>query len=229
MAMKLSNELKQIDSYARNLNSQLEKAYKNLGADSKIYKNLLAHSKIYFGTSNLRYNKNGIAQISRGKKALESYNKTDAIKKSQKEYYHRQTPVKGAKPISKKFDVSNAYQQAINQIKQQKKQGRYTGDITKSSIQKQLELNDKHNEIFAMYETWRDNNTFGADEHAYRFWDRALKILRDNPNLSQNRLDAIYEIANKYKLKDNRITEKEMKEKLKNGVDITDDFYENNL
>lgn len=200
MAAKLNNELKAIDNYARNLNNQISKAYNNLGADSKVYKNLVSHAKIYFGTSNIRTNNNGIMQISRAKSTLESYNKTNAVQASKKEYYHKQS--KTGNVISKKFDVTGAYQSAIKQIKQHKQKTGDKSGVTKSEIGKQIRMNDKHNSIFALYESWRDKQTFGYDEKEYTDWNKILEQARKK-DVTGDDIDNLYNLANQYSLSDN--------------------------
>lgn len=200
MATKLNDELKAIDNYARNLNNQISKAYKNLGADSKVYKNLVSHAKIYFGTSNIRTNNNGIMQISRAKSTLESYSKNNAVQSSKKEYYHKQS--KTGNVISKKFDVTGAYQSAIKQIKQHKQKTGDKSGVTKSEISKQIKLNDKHNSIFALYESWRDKQTFGYDEKQYTDWNKILEQARKK-DVTSDDIDNLYDLANKYSLSDN--------------------------
>lgn len=214
MAAKLNDELKAIDNYTRNLNNQISKAYNNLGADSKVYKNLVAHAKIYFGTSNIRTNNNGIMQISRAKSTLETYNKSNAVQSSKKEYYHKQS--KSGNVISKKFDVSGAYQSAIKQIQQHKQKTGDKSGVTKSEISKQIKMNDKHNSIFALYESWRDKQTFGYAEKEYTDWNKILEQARKK-DITNDDIDNLYNLANKYKISDNSKSDVEMEKKFMSG------------
>lgn len=214
MAVKLNDELKAIDNYARNLNNQISKAYKNLGADSKVYKNLVSHAKIYFGTSNIRTNNNGIMQISRAKSTLETYSKNNVVQASKKEYYHKQS--KTGNVISKKFDVTGAYQGAIKQIQQHKEKMGDKSGVTKSEISKQIKLNDKHNSIFALYESWRDKQTFGYAEKEYTEWNKILEEARKK-DITNDDIDNLYNLANKYKISDNSKSDDEMEKKFMSG------------
>lgn len=84
MAMKLTPAQKATDSFIRQYNKQIERAYRELGANNTVTRNLVHNAKRLFGTSNMKEQtiKSGhidkrtgevtiIPQISRSRKALE--------------------------------------------------------------------------------------------------------------------------------------------------------------
>lgn len=84
MATDYGKRLNNVDSFARNINNQIVKATKLLGSESTITKNLVNFAEMHFKT---RLNKNGVVQISRGKKDLETYSKSGAYRKARSNYY----------------------------------------------------------------------------------------------------------------------------------------------
>lgn len=173
MPMKMDVTETAIDNTLRQYNSQLSKAYKQLGEKHTVSSNLVNNAISIYGKENIRFTKDGVPQIKRNRATLNMY--TNAMKlKSETQY--TQGAYKGN--YKSMYDVSKAYQKAINQVRQQarnkipsdfmqikdlKKRSKAVNDwvnaqTTKANIERILKINDMISEMYAKYNEDSDDN-----------------------------------------------------------------------
>ena len=171
MAMKLNPAEKSNDSILRAYNSQIEKAYKQLGATHTTTRNLINKANSIFG-ANMRTAKTvygDIPQIQRNRTTVSNAN---AVKALQKETRYKSGTTKAGQ-ILPMYDVSRAYQNAIKNVQKQllknipaktrmgmsakqlqKELNRMT---TASAINDKITENDLASEIWEKYKETKDN------------------------------------------------------------------------
>lgn len=136
MAMKMDFGETAVDNVLRQYNSQLSKAYRQLGEKHTVSSNLVNNAISIYGKENIRFTKDGIPQIKRNRATVNMY--TNAMRlKSETQY--TQGAYKGK--YKSMYDVSRAYQKAISQV-QQRARNNIPQDIMKIK-----NLKDRANEI----------------------------------------------------------------------------------
>lgn len=192
MAMKLNPAEKANDSIIRAYNKQIENAYRNLGYNNTVTQNLVNKAKSIFGANAMKgmkitagystgqINKSTgeiyeIPQIQRNRANLANTMKAKALKAATQ---YTQGDRKGQ--YKHMYDVSKAYQKAINQARQnilksmsaktiQSKTPKQIEkaikkELTPDKIRRQITENDLASEIFAAYEEAKEQ---GDDTEMY--------------------------------------------------------------
>lgn len=177
--------VKTADNFIRTFNTQLSRAYKEGGENSRVYRNLVNTARQYFtdnttGESTLRHNKAGAVQISRGIKNLESYHKkslvsqlTNVMYKTDK-YGRPKKNKQGGKILKSFYNSKDTYENA-------KKKLMRAGNTkpTKKQIQNQIQIDDNVSALFQMYGKY---STGAIDDTDYERWQDISRQVRENPN-----------------------------------------------
>lgn len=185
MAMKMGVNEKTVDNVLRQYNSQMSKAYKQLGEKHTVSSNLINNAISIYGKENIRFTKDGIPQIKRNRTTVNMYTKAMKLKS---ESQYTQGEFKGN--YKSMYDVTKAYQKAINQVRQQarnkvpsefmkikdlKKRSIainkwINAQTTKANINRMLQINDMISEMYTQYNDDSDDNElinqFANDFHA---------------------------------------------------------------
>ena len=196
------DKVKTADNFVRTFNRQLTQAYKRLGANSQTYKNLKSLANTYFKTD-VKTNKSGIVQVSRGINDLRKYANSHVLSDVQRAMYKTNkygNPVKknGKRIVKQFYDTQNAITKARKQIKQaMKSKGIKKPKITKEHIKKQTEINDKIDSLFTMYGKYMETQGMVVDGEQYEDWNDIITEAK-NGNLTETELDKLLERAKKY-------------------------------
>ena len=207
MAMKMGVNEKTVDNVLRQYNSQLSKAYKQLGEKHTVSSNLINNAISIYGEENIRFTKDGVPQIKRNRSTVNMYTKAMDLKS---ESQYTQGEFKGN--YKRMYDVTKAYQKAINQVRQQSrnKVPVYFMEIkdlkkrsvainkwinaqtTKANINRMLKINDMISEMYTQYNDDNDDNElinqFANDFHA----DTDSMNLDELEKYVKERYDKIY-------------------------------------
>lgn len=198
MAMKLDPMEKRADSILRQYNNQLTKSYGQLGKTHTVSANLLSKARDLFGENNIRYNKNGVPQIARNRGTLKMYGEANTLRRDAQ---YTKGDLKGQyKPM---YDVSKAYQRAVNQVRQRARNKvpedilkikdiskrtdkikKYVNEQTnKKNIDRVLKLNDM---IAELYGKISDEEIYSQDiSEALGEFDIDFRNMRDNADLDE--------------------------------------------
>lgn len=207
MAMKMGVNEKTVDNVLRQYNAQLSKAYKQLGEKHTVSSNLINNAISIYGEENIRFTKDGIPQIKRNRATVNMYTKAMNLKS---ESQYTQGEFKGN--YKRMYDVTKAYQKAINQVRQQarnkvpaefmeikdlKKRSSalnnwINAQTTKANINRMLKINDMISEMYTQYNDDNDDNElinqFANDFHA----DTDSMNLNELEKYVKERYDKIY-------------------------------------
>lgn len=207
MAMKMGVNEKTVDNVLRQYNSQLSKAYKQLGEKHTVSANLVNNAISIYGEENIRFTKDGVPQIKRNRSTVNMYTKAMDLKS---ESQYTQGEFKGN--YKRMYDVTKAYQKAINQVRQQarnkvpavfmeikdlKKRSAainkwINAQTTKANINRMLKINDMISEMYTQYNDDNDDNEllnqFANDFHT----DTDSMNLDDLEKYVKERYDKIY-------------------------------------
>lgn len=207
MAMKMNVNEKTVDNVLRQYNSQLSKAYKQLGEKHTVSSNLINNAINIYGDENIRFTKDGVPQIKRNRSTVNMYTKAMDLKS---ESQYTQGEFKGN--YKRMYDVTKAYQKAINQVRQQarnkvpaefmeikdlKKRSVainkwINAQTTKANINRMLKINDMISEMYTQYNDDNDDNElinqFANDFHA----DTDSMNLDELEKYVKDRYDKIY-------------------------------------
>lgn len=207
MAMKMGVNEKTVDNVLRQYNSQLSKAYKQLGEKHTVSSNLINNAISIYGEENIRFTKDGVPQIKRNRATVNMYTKAMKLKS---ESQYTQGEFKGN--YKRMYDVTKAYQKAINQVLQQARnkvpaefmeikdlKKRSTAinkwintQTTKSNINRMLKINDMISEMYTQYNDDNDDNElinqFANDFHT----DTDSMSLDELEKYVKERYDKIY-------------------------------------
>lgn len=207
MAMKMGVNEKTVDNVLRQYNSQLSKAYKLLGEKHTLSSNLINNAISIYGEENIRFTKDGVPQIKRNRLTVNMYTKAMDLKS---ESQYTQGEFKGN--YKRMYDVTRAYQKAINQVRQQsrnkvpaefmeikdlKKRSVainkwINAQTTKVNINRMLKINDMISEMYTQYSDDNDDNElinqFANDFHT----DTDSMNLDELEKYVKERYDKIY-------------------------------------
>ena len=207
MAMKMGVNEKAVDNVLRQYNAQLSKAYKQLGEKHTVSSNLINNAISIYGEENIRFTKDGVPQIKRNRSTVNMYTKAMDLKS---ESQYTQGEFKGN--YKRMYDVTKAYQKAINQVRQQsrnkvpdefmeikdlKKRSSainkwINAQTTKANINRMLKINDMISEMYTQYNDDNDDNElinqFANDFHA----DTDSMNLDELEKYVKERYDKIY-------------------------------------
>lgn len=207
MAMKMGVNEKTVDNVLRQYNSQLSKAYKQLGEKHTVSANLVNNAISIYGEENIRFTKDGVPQIKRNRSTVNMYTKAMDLKS---ESQYTQGEFKGN--YKRMYDVTKAYQKAINQVRQQarnkvpavfmeikdlKKRSAainkwINAQTTKANINRMLKIDDMISEMYTQYNDDNDDNEllnqFANDFHT----DTDSMNLDDLEKYVKERYDKIY-------------------------------------
>lgn len=205
--MKMGVNEKTVDNVLRQYNSQLSKAYKQLGEKHTVSANLVNNAISIYGEENIRFTKDGVPQIKRNRSTVNMYTKAMDLKS---ESQYTQGEFKGN--YKRMYDVTKAYQKAINQVRQQarnkvpavfmeikdlKKRSAainkwINAQTTKANINRMLKINDMISEMYTQYNDDNDDNEllnqFANDFHT----DTDNMNLDDLEKYVKERYDKIY-------------------------------------
>lgn len=205
--MKMGVNEKTVDNVLRQYNSQLSKAYKQLGEKHTVSANLVNNAISIYGEENIRFTKDGVPQIKRNRSTVNMYTKAMDLKS---ESQYTQGEFKGN--YKRMYDVTKAYQKAINQVRQQarnkvpavfmeikdlKKRSAainkwINAQTTKANINRMLKINDMISEMYTQYNDDNDDNEllnqFANDFHT----DTDSMNLDDLEKYVKERYDKIY-------------------------------------
>lgn len=205
--MKMGVNEKTVDNVLRQYNSQLSKAYKQLGEKHTVSANLVNNAISIYGEENIRFTKDGVPQIKRNRSTVNMYTKAMDLKS---ESQYTQGEFKGN--YKRMYDVTKAYQKAINQVRQQarnkvpavfmeikdlKKRSAainkwINAQTTKANINRMLKIDDMISEMYTQYNDDNDDNEllnqFANDFHT----DTDSMNLDDLEKYVKERYDKIY-------------------------------------
>ena len=160
------------DNFIRTYNKQLEKAYRTLGAESTVYKNLIGNTR----NMEVRYNKDGIAQLSRSKANIEKYNANNAVRQLKSRYYADTEK----KVVNPRYNVQSAINTHIKTLKQR------NINPTAKEIKALSKLDEIVSNIFENYENMGDRRLVMSDK--IKELSDALKDTQDSYNNAYDRI-----------------------------------------
>lgn len=215
MASKLTDAQKIADNAIRAFNKQIESAYRKLGYNHQVTRNLVSTARSIFGESNIKYADHSstfnygmvdrttgeilsIPQISRGKKALDTYSIKEKGEKRSKlaelEHITSYRDKTNTKQYKHMFDVSRAVSDATQRLELSRRahiptdiQERidnaktiseknsildgYVRHYSQADYQTQLDIDTIASDIFAKYHIAkeRDEDITAYQEFGYQF------------------------------------------------------------
>jgi len=189
MAMKLTTEQKSYDNMLRQINSDLKKAYTNLGQNSQQYRNL-----VVLGTSlglSGHANKDGLFQYDRNAKQIRERMNNHLLSAIKDEYYHHNNKGEIVKDKFKKNVINTQYNvtNKVNNIKNDAKKYFNTKKPTKKQL---VYMSEKDTLVSEFWYAYNDSKNDADDDD-------------DNPNTIKyhayqdvaNQIYAGYDISNK--------------------------------